>query len=189
MPEERDRLKKVLQMALQMELDGKEFYIRMSHESANIRGCELFLRLAAEEDIHRQDFTAIYESISEDKSWPDVTIKNDSEELQTIFSQTLDEVDKEIAAPQTEFEAINIAIEMETKSIKFYEEQSREAKFGKEREFYQALVGEEKKHRQALLDYKLYISDPAGWLVSKTTPVAGLSYLPNSEGTFSNIEW
>jgi rubrerythrin len=172
-----------------MELDGKEFYLRMGKDSVNVRGRELFHRLADEEDIHRGDFKMIYEVISNNKSWPDMTVKHKSEALQTIFSQALDEIDREIAAPQTEFEAIELAIEMETKSIQFYEDQSEEAKYNKERKFYQALVDEEQKHKKALIDYKRYISDPAGWVVSKTKPAAGSSFLPNSTGIFSNIEW
>jgi rubrerythrin len=189
MSEEQDKLKKVLVMALQMESDGKEFYFRMSQQSVNNGGRELFHRLTDEEDIHRKNFQDIYDVISHEKSWPDTKVKNHSGSLDTVFSQAIDEIDKEIAAPQTEFDAIDLAIEMEIKSINFYQDQMKGAKYNKERQFYQALVAEEQKHKQALLDYKRYISDPAGWLVSKTNPAAGSSYLPNSSGIFSNIEW
>ena len=53
---EQDKTPEALQIAIQMEIDGKEYYLRASQESSNELGKKLLQSLAAEEDIHRQKF-------------------------------------------------------------------------------------------------------------------------------------
>ena len=49
-----------LQTAIQMEIDGKEYYLNASQKSGNELGKKLLQSLAAEEDIHRHKFAEIY---------------------------------------------------------------------------------------------------------------------------------
>ena len=53
---EQARTMKALQTAIQMEIDGKAYYLKASQQSGNELGKKLFRTLAAEEDIHRQEF-------------------------------------------------------------------------------------------------------------------------------------
>ena len=54
MSSEQDVTLGALQTALQMEIDGKEFYLKASKASKNELGKQLLKKLAGEEDIHRQ---------------------------------------------------------------------------------------------------------------------------------------
>ena len=54
MATEQDKTLEALQTAIQMEIDGKEYYLKISLESSNELGGKLLASLAAEEDIHRQ---------------------------------------------------------------------------------------------------------------------------------------
>ena len=65
---EQEETRRALQIALQMETDGKAFYLKASQESGNELGKELMQSLAAEEDIHRQKFEEIYEAISRNQA-------------------------------------------------------------------------------------------------------------------------
>ncbi len=68
MEDERIKTLEALQIAVQMEIDGKEYYQKASQTSGNQLGRELFQSLAAEEDIHRQEFEAIYNAIRNKKA-------------------------------------------------------------------------------------------------------------------------
>ena len=58
---EQDKTLEALQMAIQMEIDGKEYYLKASQESSNELGKRLLQSLAAEEDIYkRQSQSAAY---------------------------------------------------------------------------------------------------------------------------------
>jgi len=68
---EQDKTLQALQTAIQMEIDGKEYYLKASRESGNELGKKLLQSLAAEEDLHRQKFEQIYDAIKSKKAWPE----------------------------------------------------------------------------------------------------------------------
>ena len=77
MPDEQEATLKALETALQMEIDGKEFYLKASKASTNKLGKDLLKKLAVEEDIHRNVFENIYNHIKDKKGWPDVKYHGD----------------------------------------------------------------------------------------------------------------
>ena len=50
---EQDRTTKALQAAIQIEIDGKAYYLKASQQSGNELGKKLLKTLEAEEDTHR----------------------------------------------------------------------------------------------------------------------------------------
>ena len=56
MTSEQDKTLKGIQVAIQMEIDGKDYYLKASQESGDQLGKKLLEKLAAEEDLHRQKF-------------------------------------------------------------------------------------------------------------------------------------
>ena len=171
MNNEQSEVVKTLQFALKMEADGKEFYLNASHKSNNDLGRELFERLAAEEDKHGQKFQEIFEVIKQKKSWPEIDIPSDTENIKTVFTRNIKLIDttKMSASPQ-EFDAIDTALDMENQSRKFYQEQIQKTVYPAGKEFYQSLVAEERGHYLALTDYREYLSNPAAWYTAKEHP-------------------
>jgi len=171
METEQDKTLKALQIAIQMEIDGKEYYLKASQESSNELGKKLLHSLAAEEDIHRQKFEQIYNAIRNKKAWPVTDFQPDGgKRLRTIFARATEEIGSDIKAPATELDAIQIAMDMENKTYDFYKSQGKNATYDAERDFYHTLAAEERGHHLVLLDYYEYLKDPAGWFVSKEHP-------------------
>ena len=160
-----------LQIAIQMEIDGKEYYQKASWSSANQLGRKLFQSLAAEEDIHRQKFEEIYGAISSKKAWPKADFQPDKgKSLKTIFAGATEAMGSNVRALDTELDAIQMAMDLENKSYDLYINRSQIATYDSEKDFYQTLAGEEKVHYQVLLDYYEYLKDPAAWFVKKEHP-------------------
>ena len=168
---EQARTQEALKVAIQMEIDGKEFYLKASGESSNELGKKLLKSLAAEEDIHRQRFKEIFEVISDKKAWPRTTLPvGGGKELRTLFVEAAQELGAGKEAPATELDSVQTAIDMETKTYDYYKLQAGLAATEVEKEFYQALVGQEREHRLVLLDYQEYLINPAGWFVKTEHP-------------------
>ena len=168
---EQDKTLAALQTAIQMEIDGKKFYLKASQESSNKMGKELLKSLADEEDIHRQKFEEIYEAIRSKKAWPKTDFQPDGGiKLRTILARATEEIGTDVKAPATELEAVKPAMDMESKTYDFYESQSRNSVYDVERDFYEALATQEKEHHLVLLDYYEYLKDPAAWFVTKEHP-------------------
>jgi rubrerythrin len=165
--EQADTLK-ILKTAIQMELDGREFYLKASRASTSDLGRKLLQSLADEESIHQQKFEEIYREIEARGGWPVVTFQPDGgQALRTIFAEATETITQVDTAQTTEIDAVQMAVDMEAKSYDFYQEQLEAASHDAEREFYRALAAQEREHQLILLDYFEYLKDPAAWFVTK----------------------
>ncbi len=160
-----------LKIAIQMEIDGKEYYLKTSQKSDNKLGKELLKRLAAEEDIHRRKFTEIYKAVQSKKAWPSTNFKPDGgKRLRTIFAEATDKMGSMVKAPASELDAVKTAMDMENKTYDFYKSQSQKVAYDAEKNYYEMIAAEEHEHHLILLDYYEYLKNPASWFVKKEHP-------------------
>ena len=168
---EQDKTLEALQIAIQMEIDGKEYYVKASQKSSNELGKRLLASLAVEEDVHRQKFKEIYEAIRSKKAWPVTDFKPDrGKKLRTVFATATEKIGTKVKALDTELEAVEKAMDMENKTYDFYQNRGKDATHDAERDLYKTLAAEERGHYLVLLDYYEYLKDPAGWFVKKEHP-------------------
>jgi len=171
MVNERDKTLKALKTAIQMEIDGKEFYLEASQSSKNELGKKLLKQLAAEEDVHQKVFEVIYNDICIKKGWPAGKLHTDGGKgLRTIFATALKAMDRDVSAIPTELDAVQTAMEMENKTFDFYRSRGANAAYEAEKQFYEALAVQEEEHYRVLLDYYEFLKSPEAWFVQKEHP-------------------
>ncbi len=168
MEDQQARTIKVLQLAVQMEVDGKEFYRKASRKSSNKLAKELFRQLASEEDIHRKKFEEIYKALKRGQNWPDVEPPLEKgKKIKSLFAEASKALGNEFKMAESELQAVKTAIDMEIRSYNLYHSRSAESALPAEKQFYKTLAGEERGHHLVLLDSYEYLSDPAGWFTKK----------------------
>jgi hypothetical protein len=161
-----EKTMQALQYAIQMEIDGKELYLKASHESGNELGKKLMTSLAQQEDYHRRKFEQIYEAIRKFSKWPVVDFKQDSGKiLRTIFADETTNPTTAIKVAQSEIDAVQKAMQIEDKSYDLYHQRFGQVAKGAERDFYETISNEERQHKLVLLDYYEFLHDPAEWYV------------------------
>ncbi|MGP8080398.1 MAG: ferritin family protein [Dehalococcoidales bacterium] len=161
-----EKTTQALKYCIQMEIDGKEFYLKACRESSNELGKKLLKSLAQQEDFHRRKFEQIFEDIRKSRSWPVVNFKPDAGQvLKTIFAEAASGTASQTKAADTELEAVEKAMQMEDRSYDLYHQRYGEAAKGVERDFYETIAAEERGHKLILLDYYEYLKDPAAWYV------------------------
>ena len=171
METEQGKTLEALQTAIQMEIDGKEFYLKASHESSNELGEKLLQTLATEEDYHRMKFEEIYNSIQNEQGWPKTDFQPDrGQKLRTIFARETEQISSDLKFIPTELDAVQKAMDMENETYDFYKNRSAIATYDAEKSFYETVAAEEKEHHMILLDYYEYLKDPTGWFVQKEHP-------------------
>jgi rubrerythrin len=157
-------LKAALNYAIQMELDGKQFYLNLGKLTNNKLGKELFAWLAAQEDRHREHFQEIFRSLVDVKNWQETKITPAKlSKPQTIFAQAARAATSTNAPGKEESDAVEKAMDMEIKSRDFYRQQSSIATSDVQRKFFDSITVEEQGHYLYLVDYKEYIEDPSDW--------------------------
>jgi rubrerythrin len=152
--------------AIQMEIDGKEFYLRASLESENEVGKKLLESLAVQEDNHRKKFQQIFENLRESRRWPLVTFKNNQAKvLSTIFAEETARLKSKVRPEFSEIDTVREAMLMEDKSYDLYTQRYELSTNIDERQFYEKIAAEEREHKLILLDYFEFINDPVSWYV------------------------
>jgi rubrerythrin len=107
----------VLQLAVRMEVEGKEFYKKASRKSGNKLAKELFRQLANEEDVHRKKFVEIYDTFKRGQNWPDVEPPSEKgRRIKSLFAEATKALGSKFQVAESEFEAIKIAMDMEVRS-------------------------------------------------------------------------
>ncbi|MEK7353112.1 MAG: ferritin family protein [Chloroflexota bacterium] len=170
MATEQAKTLKALRIAVKMEIDGKEYYLKTSQTSSSTMGEKLLRSMSKAEDAHRQKFIDIYEAIRDKKAWPKTNLKPDAaKSLKTIFAKAT----KRMANTKTlegELDAVKLAMKMENKTLDFYTSQAAKATGETEKSFYKTIAAEEREHHMVLQSYYEFLKDPAGWFVKTEHP-------------------
>jgi rubrerythrin len=171
MTQEREKTMEALRTAIQMEIDGKEFYLKASSQSKNEMGKKLLENLSAEEDYHMRKFQEIYGLIEQKMGWPKADFQPDGgKKLRTIFSESIAQMSMKKEALPDEIDTVQKAMDMESATREFYVRQRENSVHLAEKQFYEMVANEEREHFLILLDYFEYLKNPAAWFVEKEHP-------------------
>ena len=103
-------------------------------------------------------------------TWPDVRYQPDKgRQLKTVFAQAMKGA-AGLKVQTAELDAVKTALDMENRTYDYYLRQSQTATYSGEREFYEALMAQERDHAASLLDYYEFLKDPGAWFVDKEHP-------------------
>lgn len=145
-----------LDFAMQLELEGKAFYLEQAQRIEDSHLKHVFEELADDEEKHYQLLRQIKESGSYD--YVESTIL---ERVSSIFPEPGQETSTE---KYGSYVAIyEQAIKFEEQAINLYGELARQAKSDRERETFLVLVREEKGHRTALRRILQFLQRPEEW--------------------------
>ncbi|MBS1258482.1 MAG: hypothetical protein MAG551_01541 [Candidatus Scalindua arabica] len=148
----------IYKFALQMEVDGRHFYLDLA-EKTNNKGLKNILTMMA--DSEAKHYNVILDMQKEDKT----EFSADTEVLtkvKNVFMKMKEEKDLDIDVSQAEF--YKKALEVETDSEKFYLERADEEKYPHRKEIFLRLAKEERNHCVLLENLVRFVSQPADWL-------------------------
>lgn len=154
-----------LERAIQMEEEGKKFYLDAEKKARSETARKIFAELAGEEDKHAEKIREIHTQISQDQPFQKwVTSINSLRRLERVFQESLA---AKASQSKGDIEALKFGLEMEEKSIKYYEKLASKTENLPEKRFYLALSYEERGHYLSLMDSIEYLSDPESWFRMK----------------------
>lgn len=160
-----ERLQQWLCTALEMERKGKDFYDKAQNDAAGDVARDIFRMLGEEEIVHMERINRIYDAVKKEgtftEAWKECVPQH--EDLVGIFREMAKKYGKDIPKAESDVKALEMGIDFESQSVKFYKDQIDKAESEQEKEFLQKMVKEEKEHHDAFADMKFYLSDPAGY--------------------------
>jgi len=153
-----------LKKAIQLEKDGIDFYLKSANKTKNIFTKTIFEELAREEENHIKAINKIYEDLKNKSIKIEWVTSGSKDNIEKVFQEALVEKAKK---SKSDLEALNLVLDFEDKSIKYYERLAKNSKDNFERRFYLTLSYEERGHYLKIMDSIQYISDPTGWYYVK----------------------
>lgn len=159
----------MLNTALEMEEKGKTFYEKAVKTCGNPQCQEIFSSLVKDEVLHQDRIKQIHDTLTSGRCWTRdwESIKGSSENLGLLFKNLAARERKKIKAETTDVEALNIGLDFELTSVKFYQDHRVKTSDPLESAFLDQMIQEEKEHWKALKDTRYYLTDPEGWFMEK----------------------
>jgi len=148
----------IYKYAMQMEVDGRDFYLDMMKKTNN-KGLKNILTMMA--DSEAKHYNVILDMQKNDKT----EFSMDTEVLtnvKNIFMKMKEEKDIDVDVSQAEF--YKKALKTEADARKFYLERADEEEDSHRKEIFLNLAEEERKHCVLLENMIGFVSQPADWL-------------------------
>lgn len=147
----------VYKFAKKMELEGEEYYKKLADITEDQGLKNIFETLAEDERKHHDIINNIEENFDYCDNIPSI------DEEETLFGKELEKVES-FDFDKTHIEAYKHAASLERESIDFYEEKKEEAEEQCEKDLFQRLIKEEKKHLQSIQNVIKHLRKPEEWV-------------------------
>jgi rubrerythrin len=142
-----------LDLAIQTEKDGREFYLRAAERSADPGGKVLFFSLADDELQHLRLLESQREALAADGKWLPSSILDDQTPLEQpegapLFSRG--RLAESVSAYTSDLSALRLAFLIEKDAVAFYTRAAAETEDPAGKEMYERLAAMETEHQRIL---------------------------------------
>ena len=159
----------MFETALEMEKRGYEHYQAYVASCQNELGRELFTTLRDDELVHIERIKRIFEAVKRgETAWKDSYGVQDAKTTPASLDAMFASMKAKHRAGGTgvgddDITALDIGIDFELHAVTFYEKHLPLAAGEIEREFTTRMIAEERFHHKALVDTKLFLTNPEAW--------------------------
>lgn len=155
-----------LEMAIQMEKDGYDFFLKAAKKTRDPKGRDIFNQLARDEITHLKKLEASLNSIKETGQWigseePVVKEYKFVEEPNIFTGEKAKQA--KIRENADDMEVLKLAIELEADAVPFYRKKAEEIDDPKGKEVFNSIAQEEENHLTILQGEYDYVSNSGFW--------------------------
>ena len=138
----------ILRNAIEMEIDGREFFSEMAERVKHTGTKDMYMALARQEDRHIEVLEEQLKRLESGSDWTSPSAVKRSREAVpkvSVFGPR-ERAGYKIDPKAGELEAVQFGMEIEKRSIEYYRKAGSEVKGAKAKEVFNWLVGEEAGH-------------------------------------------
>ncbi|MFQ5886913.1 MAG: hypothetical protein ACE5II_06740, partial [Anaerolineae bacterium] len=130
-----------IEMAMEIEREGRKFYLDAAERTEDDRGKAMWRSLARQEALHIEYLTNARRSLVEEGQWASFGMEGvrflGQQEMRRIFPET---AEGEVEPGADELAALKTGIEMEIKSRDLYEDLAKKTKNPQGKDMYEKLA-------------------------------------------------
>lgn len=158
-----ERLKGLIELAIQMEKDGINFYEGLSTKVPYESARKMILSFADDERRHLRILNDIFSNITSIDIEKYLAENPPREKVKTVFDDVQGGI--EVTALQDELSALKVAMDMEEKSYKLYDEALSIETDENLKKLWKRLADEERRHYDIFWNTYDFISKPEEWIL------------------------
>jgi rubrerythrin len=154
-----EKLLEILSQAMQVEIDGYQFYKLASEKTTDKKGKEVFLSLAEDEKNHYHILKGQYEKVRKTGGIEFIDKKVEffkSDSPSPIFSE---DFRKRIKDMHFEMSALSIGALLEKNSIEYYRKYAEQSENEEVKKLFSYLIEWEQEHLKALIAQQRYLKE------------------------------
>jgi len=159
-----EEFSQIIRTSIKMETEGIEFYKKAGDKTSHPFGKKMFLSFMKDEERHLN----VLKEILVDLDFSDFEKyfkETPREKIKTVFNRVKDEIKERIIVNSDELEALKIGMEMEKKSVRFYESSLGKTTDPGGRTLLEKLLLEEKDHYRILENVYSFLEDSGKWFL------------------------
>ncbi len=153
-------LSRAIETAIKMETDAMKFYREAVGKVSHPLGKRIFEGFVVDELRHLKMLQDIMNELD-----IEVTSVHPKQDFKTVFSELKDQMMERVTATIDEKAAVKIALDFEKEGYRFYEKAAAEARGDKEKQLFEALTIEEKRHYDLLENTHRFLDDTGDWFM------------------------
>ena len=144
-----ENIEEAIKIAIQMEKDGYNFYLKAAAQTSSDMGRTIFEGLAEDEQMHLEVFQKIFEETIGKKEWDDLVNSNKKYADIPIFPKDLQET--EGGEPDVnELDALRMAMDSEQEAIDYYSDILENVEDDELKNIIEMIIEQEKNHYNLL---------------------------------------
>ncbi len=152
-----------LKDAVQMEVEGRQFYLEAAKKVENPGVRQILEYLAEAEMYHIEKFNQLYRDIQKDPQWTETMAAfNPPKHEPYICVLAMAQTDQATGG-RDDLQALRTGIKMEECSIDYYTKLARQSTNPLARRFFMSIAHEDRGHFLTLLDMHNYLTRPEDW--------------------------
>ena len=155
-------VKDAIEMAIQMERDGYDFYKKAAAQTSSKMGQTVFESLAKDEIVHLVTFQKIFEDKVGKAEWEALVNSSKKYEKLSVFPKDLKAV-KGVGPDTSELDALHMAMDSEQQAIGHYSKILENTEDGDVRKIIEEIIQQEKSHYFILQEEFTHLSDTGFW--------------------------
>jgi rubrerythrin len=153
----------VTKAAVQLERDGRQFYLDLAKKASNDMARRMFESLAADETRHIEWI----ERLSPGAKNAEAANRDIYGRLCHIFNEVPEDEKQKAVSLEGDINAIMLAVDMEEKSRLAYVKWAEESETAEVREFCSIMADAERFHRELLENTREYFEKPGDWFMQE----------------------
>ncbi|CRZ34704.1 rubrerythrin [Herbinix hemicellulosilytica] len=152
-------MQKTLELAIQLEIEGQKYYLEQANKNKDNELFKVFNLLADAEKEHEK---LLRKRLNDE----DYVLDNSNiDKIKEVFNG-LKNFDVKNTFKTTQLDVYRLAVDIEEKSIKLYQDMLKEADNDKDKELLKFLINEENQHLILFEEFVKMVSRPEEWVES-----------------------